>query len=97
LANTSNLHVHHIDHNKQNNVRENLVALCQQCHGRHHPHLNATCDRENEENINSNSLVIFDKYESAAKFAIEIARKNGAPCDIARIDSQWAVDALRPV
>ena len=27
-----NLHVHHIDYNKQNNVIDNLISLCNSCH-----------------------------------------------------------------
>lgn len=30
--NTKNLHVHHIDYDKQNNNIENLVTLCRSCH-----------------------------------------------------------------
>lgn len=28
--------VHHLDHNRKNNVRENLVMLCKRCHQTHH-------------------------------------------------------------
>lgn len=31
--NTKKLHVHHIDYDKKNNNIENLVALCNECHG----------------------------------------------------------------
>lgn len=33
--NGKRLHVHHIDHNKQNNRMENLMALCETCHGKY--------------------------------------------------------------
>lgn len=32
----SNLHVHHIDHDKTNNTSENLVVMCKTCHAVHH-------------------------------------------------------------
>lgn len=32
----SNLHIHHIDHNPQNNDYTNLITLCITCHIRHH-------------------------------------------------------------
>jgi predicted HNH restriction endonuclease len=31
-----NLHVHHIDKNKQNNAHSNLITLCALCHRRVH-------------------------------------------------------------
>ena len=30
------LHVHHIDNNKENTVPRNLISLCRQCHGKAH-------------------------------------------------------------
>lgn len=30
------LHVHHKDHNRENNASENLVTLCHNCHWSHH-------------------------------------------------------------
>jgi len=32
----TNLIIHHVDENPQNNVAENLITLCEQCHARHH-------------------------------------------------------------
>lgn len=32
----SNISIHHIDENPANNVADNLIALCQACHGVHH-------------------------------------------------------------
>lgn len=29
-------HIHHIDYDRENNVRENLILLCSRCHGRTH-------------------------------------------------------------
>lgn len=29
-------HVHHIDYDRENNIRENLILLCSRCHGRTH-------------------------------------------------------------
>lgn len=31
-----NLHVHHKDHNRENNTVENLQILCAKCHRKHH-------------------------------------------------------------
>lgn len=31
-----NMHVHHIDYNKQNNHQDNLVCVCRYCHGKIH-------------------------------------------------------------
>lgn len=33
---TENLLVHHIDHNRKNNVASNLMVLCKRCHQNHH-------------------------------------------------------------
>lgn len=33
---TKNLVVHHIDHNRRNNSKENLMVLCKKCHQEHH-------------------------------------------------------------
>ena len=33
---TTNLHVHHIDHNTRNNELNNLIVLCQSCHMSYH-------------------------------------------------------------
>ena len=37
---TKNLHIHHKDANRENNTQENLVVLCQTCHGITHRKLN---------------------------------------------------------
>lgn len=34
----SNLHIHHIDYNKDNCEEENLITLCSSCHGRTNPY-----------------------------------------------------------
>lgn len=39
---TNNLVVHHIDHNRSNNCRDNLMVLCKRCHQEHH------CVRDNK-------------------------------------------------
>lgn len=31
-----NIHIHHIDHNRTNNTRDNLVVLCDSCHQKEH-------------------------------------------------------------
>lgn len=33
---TKNLLVHHIDHNRRHNYKENLMVLCKRCHQNHH-------------------------------------------------------------
>ena len=33
------LHVHHLNRDKGNNSKHNLVALCVLCHAKHHPHM----------------------------------------------------------
>lgn len=45
------LHVHHIDHNKQNNDRSNLAVVCAYCHSRFPDHVHildrvGSADRE---------------------------------------------------
>lgn len=38
-----NLHVHHIDRNRSNNLPENLLVLCAKCHIKEHAEINKRC------------------------------------------------------
>jgi hypothetical protein len=61
---TTNIEIHHVDNNPQNNDEDNLIPLCFDCHGelaRYNPkHPKGTHYRENE--IKSRREQIYDMY-----------------------------------
>lgn len=53
-----NLHVHHIDYNKENNREENLITLCERCHCMTNSHVNRTFFEVLFSGIISNSKIV---------------------------------------
>lgn len=47
------LHVHHLDHNKGNNLESNLMVVCALCHAGFHPHMLSDITEENAALIRS--------------------------------------------
>lgn len=61
--------IHHIDHNHDNNVLNNLQGLCRKCHASEH-HLGAIRSKETRKNIS----VGLNKYHQTVDSAVLAAR-----------------------
>jgi len=71
-----NLHVHHIDKNRCNNLPENLLVLCAKCHKKEHLELNLKCPtainvvQKNSENAEKNLRLLNKEKKKPIQYGV---------------------------